>query len=161
MKRFNILLVFLFAIISLSAQTKSSVLAVENTFYGDAFNVDNVQDVDDVFNTYKALKVSDTLKLKFKAKVVEVCKAKGCWMKIELPEGEQAMVRFKDYGFFMPFDIPSKEVVLNGLAFVEEMSIDDQKHYAKDAGATKATLTQITTPKRTYSFLASGVLITN
>ena len=82
-------------------------------------------------------------------------------MVVELPEGEQAMVRFKNYGFFMPFDILEKEVVLNGLAFVEEMSVEDQKHYAKDAGKSADEIAKISTPKRTFSFEASGVLVPN
>jgi len=161
MKRFNILLVFLFGIFSISAQTKSKEPLKKGTFYGAEFEANNFQDSDEVFEAFKALKASDSLNLKLQATVVEVCKAKGCWMKIDLPEGEQAMVRFKDYGFFMPLDIPNKEVILNGVAFVEEMSVDDQRHYAKDAGANEETLAKITKPKRTYSFLANGVLVPN
>ena len=39
---------------------------------------------------------------KVSGKVVEVCQEKGCWMKVERPNGENLMVKFKDYGFFMP-----------------------------------------------------------
>ena len=42
---------------------------------------------------------------KITGKVTEVCQEKGCWMKIERENGEQLMVKFKDYGFFMPTDI--------------------------------------------------------
>jgi len=71
------------------------------------------------------------------------------------------MVRFKNYGFFMPSDISEKEVVLNGLAFVEEMSVEDQKHYTRDAGKFADEISKIITPKRTFSFEASGVLVPN
>jgi len=52
-----------------------------------------------------------------------------------------------------------REVVLNGLAFASEMSVEDQKHYAKDAGMDQEKIDAIATPKKTYSFIADGVLL--
>ena len=165
MKGFNILLVFLLGLFSCLGQEQSKVVPVrENvsrTFYGTEFKLDKVRQKNEVWQKYTTLAVSDTINLKFVTTVKEVCKVKGCWMIVELGEGEQAMVRFKDYGFFMPMDIPEKEVVLNGMAYVEEMSVADQKHFAADAGSTSVEIAKITAPKRTYSFEASGVLITN
>ena len=80
-------------------------------------------------------------------------------MKLELQDGEETMVRFKDYGFFMPMDIKGKEVIVNGFAFVEEMSVEDQKHFAKDGGKSEAEMAKITTIKKTLSFEADGVLL--
>src|SRR5690606_720781 len=42
---------------------------------------------------------------KVKGKIVEVCKSKGCYVRLD-PEvgGEPIMVRFKDYGYFLPQD---------------------------------------------------------
>lgn len=157
MKGFNILLVFLFGFFLCSAQQNSDTVQ----FYGDAFEITSLIDKEVVMQQYASMPVSDSLNFQFKTKVLEVCKVKGCWMMVELPEGNQAMVKFKDYGFFMPADIVAKEVVLNGLAFVEEMSVDDQRHYAKDAGKSINEVNEINTPKRTYSFEASGVLVPN
>lgn len=108
---------------------------------------------------YKNMKVGDTVNSKMIAKVDEVCQAKGCWMKVDLEDDNQVMVKFKDYGFFMPKNIAGKEVVLNGIAFVEEVSVDEQRHYAEDAGATEEEIAAITEPKKTLSFLADGVLL--
>ena len=80
-------------------------------------------------------------------------------MKLKLENGEEAMVKFKDYGFFMPKDIAGKEVIVNGLAFIEEMSVEEQKHYAEDAGESKEVIAAITAPKKTYRFEADGVLL--
>ena len=165
MKEFNILLVFLFGFFSCIAQKDSKTLSSKDAnsgvYYGEEFAVDAVDQENEVWQKYISMAIADSLHVQFKTKVKEVCKAKGCWMVVELPEGEQAMVRFKNYGFFMPSDIPEKEVVLNGLAFVEEMSIEDQKHYAKDAGKSADEIAKISTPKRTFSFEASGVLVPN
>lgn len=108
---------------------------------------------------YKTMNVGDTINSKMIAKVDEVCQAKGCWMKVDLGNSEQVMVKFKDYGFFMPKDIAGKEVVINGVAFVEEVSVDEQRHYAEDGGATAEDIAAITEPKKTLSFLADGVLL--
>jgi hypothetical protein len=80
-------------------------------------------------------------------------------MKLNLNNEEEVMVKFKDYGFFVPKDIEGKEVVLNGIAFVDLMSIDDQKHYAKDAGKSREDIERITKPEKTFTFEADGVLI--
>lgn len=108
---------------------------------------------------YKTMKVGDSIDSKIIGKVNEVCQAKGCWMKVDLEEGNHIMVKFKDYGFFMPKDIAGKEVILNGKAFVEEMPVEEQRHYAEDAGKTSEEIASITQPKRTYSFEADGVLL--
>ncbi|WP_051941729.1 DUF4920 domain-containing protein [Maribacter forsetii] len=159
MKGFNILLVFLFGFFTCLAQKDAEKNASE--FYGEEFKITSLSDKNEVMAQFASLPVADSLNIQFKTKVKEVCKVKGCWMIVELPEGEQAMVRFKDYGFFMPADILEKEVVLNGLAFVEEMSVDDQRHYAKDGGKTSEEIAKITAPKRTYSFEATGVIVPN
>jgi hypothetical protein len=72
---------------------------------------------------------------------------------------EEAMVKFKDYGFFMPMDITGEEIIVEGMAFVEEVSVDEQRHYAEDAGETAEEIAKITEPKRTLSFVSNGVLI--
>ncbi|PJC07231.1 MAG: DUF4920 domain-containing protein, partial [Flavobacteriaceae bacterium CG_4_9_14_0_8_um_filter_34_30] len=82
----------------------------------------------------------------------------GCWMKMDLGEKE-VMIKFKDYAFFMPKDIAGKEVILNGKAFIEEMSIEDQKHFAEDAGKSEDEIADIKESKRTLSFVSDGVLI--
>ena len=108
---------------------------------------------------YKAMKVGDTVNSKMIGKVEEVCQSKGCWMKVDLENGEQVMVKLKDYAFFMPKDLAGKEVVLNGKAFVNEVPVDEQRHYAEDGGATPEEIAAITAPKKTFSFEADGVLI--
>nr|WP_321237082.1 DUF4920 domain-containing protein [uncultured Psychroserpens sp.] len=108
---------------------------------------------------YESMTVGDSVDAKMIAKVDEVCQAKGCWMKLDLPNGQQVMVKFKDYGFFMPKDISGKEVIINGKAFVNEVPVDEQRHYAEDGGATAEEIAKITEPKKTYSFLADGVLL--
>lgn len=162
MKSFNILVVVLAIVLSCKGQNNTDIKTDDLTelrSFGAKIEAVNAKNAKNMLADYGIIAANDTVRTKFVAKVKEVCKAKGCWMKLELSDGEEAMVRFKDYGFFMPTDIEGKEVVVNGLAFVESMSVEDQKHYAEDSGATADELAEITTPKKTYGFEADGVLL--
>lgn len=162
MKSFNILLVVLAMVLSCKGHngTENKVVSPnELRSFGEKIEAIDAKNVKSMLADYNSIAQNDTLQTKFVAKVKEVCKSKGCWMKLELADGEEAMVRFKDYGFFMPLDIEGKEVIVNGLAFVESMSVEDQKHYAEDGGATADELAKITSPKKTYGFEANGVLL--
>lgn len=108
---------------------------------------------------FKNLEKEDTLRLTFETTVNAVCKNKGCWMKLNLPEEEDVMVKFRDYKFFVPKDIEERQVVIRGEAFVTEVSVEEQRHYAEDMGMTTEEVMAITQPKRTYSFVAEGVKI--
>lgn len=105
------------------------------------------------------LQTPDSLTVSFTGKVTDVCQMKGCWIKVSLDEGEEIRVTFKDYGFFVPKDITGKEVTLHGTGFIEELSVEDQRHFAKDGGASEEEIQKITSPKVTYSFVADGVLL--
>jgi len=165
MKRINILLVFFFGISIISAQNSQSetqqeaVMPTTLSSFGMQIDENSVLSAAKMSEKYADMKVSDTIQTKFVATVTEVCQSKGCWMRLELEDGQETMVRFKDYGFFMPKDIEGKEVIVNGLAFVEEMSIEDQKHYAKDAGKSASDIAKIEATKKTLGFEADGVLL--
>ncbi len=107
---------------------------------------------------YKGLKAGDTVNAKMKAKIVEVCSKKGCWMKLDMDGENQVMVKFKDYGFFMPLNAEG-DVVVNGKAFITETSVDELRHYAEDAGKSEEEIAAITEPKFEYRFEADGVLL--
>ena len=158
MKRFNVLLVFLLMICATHAQDSQLGNATLASFGGEMDSTGALA-TEEMTVKYQNLAISDTLKTKFTATVTEVCKAKGCWMKLQMEDGSKVMVKFKDYGFFMPKDIEGKRVIVNGMAFVEEMSVEDQRHYATDGGKSKEEIAQITKPKKTYAFEADGVLL--
>jgi hypothetical protein len=126
--------------------------------YGMNISVENAVSNTEMMAKFAKLKAGDTLNEKFISKVNKVCKSKGCWMKIDLGT-EESMVKFKDYGFFVPMDSEERKVVVQGKAYVTEQSIEDQKHYAKDEGKSEAEINLITETKYTYAFLADGVLM--
>ncbi|MBC8756639.1 DUF4920 domain-containing protein [Kordia sp. YSTF-M3] len=128
--------------------------------FGEKIEADKALSITEINNIYDGLKTGDTLDVKFAAKINSVCANKGCWMRLDAGDEKEVMVKFKDYGFFMPLDAKG-EVVVNGKAFVQETSVDELKHYAEDAGKSEEEIAKITEPKKTLSFIADGVLLKN
>lgn len=158
MGRISMFIVFLFVVLATQAQDSKNVQLDQATF-GERVEPTGAIAVEEMTRKYQTMGVSDTLMTKFTATVTSVCKAKGCWMKLEMKDGNEAMVKFKDYGFFVPRDIEGRKVIVNGKAFVAEMSVADQRHYAKDGGKSDSEIASITKPKKTYGFEADGVLL--
>jgi cytochrome oxidase Cu insertion factor (SCO1/SenC/PrrC family) len=97
--------------------------------------------------------------VKIKAKILEVCPNKGCWLKLELPDGNQAMVKMKDYGFFVPLAAKGKTVVIEGQASMKTVPVKELKHYAEDAKKSQAEIDAITQPKKEVNILAKGIVV--
>jgi hypothetical protein len=129
------------------------------TSYGKKITKENVISRELAAKKFMYLSEGDTINLKFTSTVNEVCKSKGCWMKLDLGKGKESMVRFKDYSFFVPLDADNKEAIVNGRAYVTKISVDQLKHYAKDGGKTDSDIAKIKEPEFTYAFEADGVLM--
>ena len=132
---------------------------IEYASFGDKILADKALTKDQMLAKYKSMKKGDTLAVKFKSKINSVCKKKGCWMKMDLANNSESFVRFKDYGFFVPLNADNSEAIVSGRAFVDEISVAELQHYAKDGGKSQAEIDKITQPKITYAFQADGVLI--
>lgn len=91
------------------------------------------------------------------ATVAEVCQVKGCWM-ILVDGDTKVRVTFKDYGFFMPKNLAGTKVVVEGVLSEEVLSEKDARHYAEDAGKSKAEIAKIKGDQRELGFEATGVL---
>lgn len=104
-----------------------------------------------------ALDAPETATLK--AKVLEVCPKKGCWMNVQLADKTEVFVKMKDYGFFVPADIEGKTILMEGEAYKELTSVEEQRHYAEDAKKSKAEIELITKPKEKFRFTASNILV--
>ena len=159
----KITLALLITTFFMSCESKKEVSKEENTVsyakFGDSISSENAINNSEMMQKFASLKEGDTLSVKFKSSINEVCQKKGCWMTLALADDKEVFVKFKDYGFFVPKNAQEKEVIVNGKAFVSVESVDVLKHYAKDAGKSQAAIDSITEPKVTYSFMADGVLI--
>jgi hypothetical protein len=125
--------------------------------FGAEFTPLEVLPADKLLATYETSLIVDTLKTTLRGTVNEVCQAKGCWMTIAASDDDEMMVKFKDYGFFMPMDISGREVIMQGMAYYQITPVDELRHYAEDAGKSEEEITAITEPKRELRFLADGV----
>jgi hypothetical protein len=91
--------------------------------------------------------------------ILEACQKKGCWMKVDMGNGESMRVSFKDYEFFVPLDAGGKTMIMKGIAVYDTIDVDFLKHLAEDANATQEEIDAITEPELAITFEATGVLI--
>jgi hypothetical protein len=154
MRSFNI---FYAVLLLFATQLTFAQEQVKKEYYGKKFTVSEKPGRDGA--VFKNLSLKDSVQTQLVGEIKEVCQVKGCWMKVKINTDDEVFVRFKDYGFFVPADAADKKVYMDGIAFLEEMSVDDQKHYAKDSGASQEEIDKIMEPKRILRYEAAGVLI--
>ena len=81
-------------------------------------------------------------------------------MQVKVSDTDTLMVRFKDYGFFVPKSgVNQKNTVINGAASMDTVSVQMLRHYAEDAGKPQEIIERITEPETVIHFIAEGVLI--
>ena len=129
--------------------------------FGAPISNDRPLSVSSLTSIYDKLKPEDTETVVAKVVVNEVCQVKGCWLTFKLDDGELVRVKFKDYSFFVPKDSSGDTFIIEGIAGVEEQSVETLRHYAEDAGKSKEDIMKINSPKRTKIFTASGVAVLN
>lgn len=154
MKRF-IFLSLIIASLSVNAQDKEKVQAAKGVVYGQVSEEKSAVSVDDL----KEKLVDDAFAGQVKGKVVEVCKAEGCWIRIQKADGSAMLVRAKDHAFLMPENIVGKTVLIEGNATVKTVSEEMRKHYAEDAGKPKEEIAKIKGPEKSVEFSARGVRV--
>lgn len=149
------------AILSFNCQNQSKAEQPKDEYasFGKKISKDSVISKEELFAKYAALNKGDTIDVKFASRIDDVCQKKGCWMNVDLVNDDKVFVKFKDYGFFMPLNSKNGQTIVNGKAFLSVESVEELKHYAKDAGKSQASIDSIKSPKTSYGFIADGVLI--
>ena len=145
----KIFIIFFFSIFSFSQN--------DNNYkrYGELFETSEIINYELERDNF----LNSSSKVKIEGEILSSCPMKGCWMKISV-EKDTVLVRFKDYGFFVPKNgIEGKSTIINGKLSVDTLSIAQLQHYAEDAGKSKEEIALISKPEITISFLADGVLI--
>ena len=145
----KIFIIFFFSIFSFSQN--------DNNYerYGELFETSEIINYELERDNF----LNSSSKVKIEGEILSSCPMKGCWMRISV-EKDTVLVRFKDYGFFVPKNgIEGKNTIINGSLSVDTLSVAQLQHYAEDAGKSKEEIALITKPEITISFLADGVLI--
>jgi len=125
-------------------------------WYGEKITADGAMNIADIPAKLKNTEAIDT---KIKAKIVDVCPKKGCWLKLQVNDSTTAMVKMKDYGFFLPVAAKGKTVVLDGEVKMKTTSVAELKHYAEDAKKSKEEIAAITKPEKEIRVTAKGIVI--
>ena len=142
---------FILTIISCSVESNKGVFGDKNTTEEGKINGQEL---------LVALSENDSVQVKVEATINSICQKKGCWMYVDLNEETEMLVRFKDYGFFVPMDASGNTAIIEGMAKVETLSVEWLKHLKEDANAPQEEIDAITEPKIMYSMAeATGVII--
>ena len=91
----------------------------------------------------------------------EVCQMEGCWLTLADAEGQTVRVSVPrgesgGYVYTFPTDASGQTVRLAGQLAVETESVESQRHYATDGGASPDEVEAITEPQQTLVFTAIG-----
>ena len=130
--------------------------ATPGDWYGEKIKTDNAVDIATI---PAKLKEQPTFNTTVKAKVLDVCPKKGCWLKLAVNDSTTAFVKMKDYAFFLPTAIKGKTIVLEGEVKQLTTSVDELQHYAKDAKKPAAEIAAINQPKKEIRFTATGITV--
>lgn len=134
-----------------------SVNAQETNSYGKAFKIEKVVPADELASRIGDRKKLD--KVVVEGEITAVCQAAGCWMKLKNSNGQDIFVKFKDHEFLVPKDLAGRKAYVFGQASKKLVSIEDQRHYAEDAGKSEEEIAAITEPKEELRIDATGVVI--
>ncbi|UQD56645.1 DUF4920 domain-containing protein [Flavobacterium sp. K5-23] len=161
MKKSIVIACSVLALMSCKKEDKVQEMKTEVAYatFGDSISAENALTKEEMLAKFDKLSQGDTIAVKFKSKIKEVCTKKGCWMNLDLANEKEVFVKFKDYAFFVPKNAGNEEVVISGKAYVSVETVEELKHYAKDGGKSQAAIDSIVAPKTTYSLMADGVLI--
>lgn len=140
---------------SVSAEPVGEAAVVPGA-YGANLEANSVVSTAEMISVVEA---SGTFTGKISGEIKEVCTKKGCWFTMDLANGEQMRVTFKDYGFFIPTNSQGFPIILEGVATLTETDVETLKHFAEDQGKSKEEVEAITAPKREITFEATGVMI--
>ena len=93
-----------------------TLLIIVSTAIGQSFNNYGEKISPNITHAYSSVKASiqnesmDDVILE--GEIVQTCPKKGCWVRMKVSESDTLMVRFKDYGFFVPKEGMEKKKVI-------------------------------------------------
>jgi len=125
--------------------------------FGEAINLEGAISPNQVLSL---LGDQEKVTMKVEGTIVEVCQMKGCWMTMDLGNGETMRITFKDYGFFVPKKASGYLAVMEGVVSREIIEVEELRHFAEDAGKSQEEIDAITEPGESLNFEAVGVVIT-
>jgi len=160
MKYYSIIFVFLILVSACNSGTKvkqeqSEDKISSNGIFGQEFEAENAIDATQLSSLFKE---SNKVEVMLVRQVVECCQHSGCWMDLDIGNGEIMQVLFKDGDFTIPIESAGKTAIISGIAYREQLEVAELKAMAKDDGKSEAEINLIIEPSWEYSFVADGVI---
>lgn len=134
----------------------TSEVNIDYQYYGDSITDEGAIPVSQLMEKMQG---TDSIPVKVTGTINESCKVKGCWMKMDMGNGHEMRVSFKDYGFFVPKNLDGETAILDGYAVVDTTDVDMLRHLAHDAGKSEEEIAAITEPEVGVTYVATGVII--
>lgn len=129
--------------------------AEKGMIFGEKVTAESAVPVNDMI---AKLKDKEETNVKIIGKVIEVCKAEGCWIRMETANGP-IRIKMADHAFLVPLSLNGKTIVAEGIATLKETTVEMLRHYAEDAGKSKEEIAAITTAKKEVSMETKGILV--
>jgi len=161
MKYFSIFLLLLMTVACQNSSQQTAHQKTDKTLpstgnFGKAVNFDQAVAADMVPGLFTA---SDTVATAVFGHISASCKHSGCWMDLDLGNGESLHVTFKDETFTIPLDAAGKNAIAEGIAVRELIPVEKLQNYAREDGKSEEEIAAITEQVYAYEFIADGVLI--
>ena len=157
MKKFSLVCLLASAVLFANAQPPEGN-ANPGEWYGEQITAEGALEMKDVAAKLEGGSVfeGDT---KIRATIVDVCPKKGCWLKLDIDGKNTAMVKMKDYGFFLPLAAKGKTVVIDGKVEMKTTSVAELRHYAEDAKKSAEEIRAITEPGEEIRVEGRGIYV--
>lgn len=139
-----------------SAQHQAEKAMASTGNFGTGVNHDEAVAADMIKDLFIS---GDTVTAKVFGHISASCKHSGCWMDLDLGNGDALHVTFKDESFTIPLDAAGKNAIAEGIAIRELIPVEKLKNFAREDGKSEEEIAAITEPVYAYEFIANGVLI--
>jgi uncharacterized protein YdeI (BOF family) len=116
MKKAILLLLTVFFVNSIMMAQAPKLSAKKGVGYGEKITADGAVSPDDVTDL---LQNKESVDIKIKGKVVDVCHARGCFLYLKTATGK-IYIKTKDDAFFVPVALEGKTVIVKGTASVDK-----------------------------------------
>lgn len=147
------------------SQAKDSAAVANNvpnkpiSYYGEPFDTTGVLEYDRFLSEMPAVK--DSLKVKVRGRIKEVCQMRGCWFKLESPDPgkEEVMVRLYEHDFTVSTGVKGQNVIVNGIAFYNDATVEDLKDRERNLKSGADRINGVEKPLREITISATGIIL--
>ena len=138
-------------------------MSSKDSLYGQSFDHSAPVKLTDLMKD--TTKIDTTKNYVVEAVVTTVCQEKGCWFRAEDGKGGDVFIKIKGKNntgdeVGSPMNTAAgTTVIFYGMPKYKEVSVKTLKHFAEDAGKSKAEIDAIKKSKMEWRFAATGVVI--